>query len=300
MRLSLLSILLFLAAALPAGLQAQNFMCKSGTIDIRPGTTAEDIVGYGADVIIRGNVFGTIYAVDSDVSLADGAVITGDMTLIKGALSIARNAVIKGKVLVFETLINTDLPYFIQAGTLIFKDAGFKIESFQGSIDGRVLDYMSRYLVMPRPVPPGEEASFPGFVSQSSLAEGIGSFRISSLVEFGIQKDIIDRSFAYRGTCDGWIVDITAVRFDTPSDSEYFWNKVRTIPEARIDHSLHISLAGGAHWFFRHKNSSIVLWYRSNWLFAVEVSGRGSAESRDALRDRIVDYYSEKYKRSEP
>jgi len=291
------SLLLLVLAGL---VHAQNYMCQDGTVDVKPGTTAEDVVTFGADVIIRGNVFGTVYSVESDVTLGDGAVVTGDMTLIKGALTIARNAVIKGKILVFETLIKTDLPYFVQAGTLVFKDAGFKIQSIAGTVDQRVIDYLRRYLVMPRPVPAGRETVFPDFVDRSASAEGVGSFRISSLVEFNIQREIIDRSFAFRGTCDDQIVDITAIRFDTPADSEYFWNKVRTIPEARIDHSLHISLAGGAHWFFRHRDSSVVLWYNANWLFAVEVSGRGSAEKRDALRDKIVAFYTRQYARSEP
>jgi hypothetical protein len=222
------------------------------------------------------------------------------MTFLKGALSIARNAVIRGRLLVYETLIRTDLPYVVQGDTLVFKDAGFKVQSLPGPVDPRIIGYMAKYLVMARPVPSGAAPVFPDFVRRSSLAEGIGSFRVSSLVEFNIQESIIDRSSGFKGTADGWNVEITAVRFDTPADSDYFWNKVRTIPEARINHSLHISLAGGAHWFFRHRDSSVVLWYRDNWLFCVEVSGRGTAEDRDALRDRIVEFYTRTYTRSSP
>jgi hypothetical protein len=114
-----------------------------------------------------------------------------------------------------------------------------------------------------------------------------------------MQKEIVESSISMTGSFEGKTVDLTAIRFMTHSDAEFFWSKVRTIPEARINHSLHISLGDGAHWYFRHKESSVVMWYRDNWFFCVDVEGGSSASERDQLRDRIVEFYSAKYPRSE-
>ena len=278
---------------------AESPMQKGGRIVVAQGETVEDIVAYGSTIIVKGSVFGTIYAVASDITVESTAEIKGDVTLIRGSLTISGAPALKGKVTVYDTMIKADLPYLVKGDTLVFRDTGFNIQSVQTPVSPDVLAYMEKYLIMPRPVPVGSDLFFPEFVTRDGFVQNITEFKISSLVEFSIQKEIMESSVAFSGMGDGCVVRITAVKFNALSDAKYFWNKVRTLPESRINHSLHISLGDGAHWYFRHKESSVALWYRNNWLFCVDVAGLGPVAGRDALRDKIVEFYIDKYKRSE-
>lgn len=278
---------------------AESPMQKGGRIIVAQGETVEDIVAYGSTIIIKGSVFGTIYAVASDITVEATAEVKGDVTLIRGSLIIAGAPALKGKVTVYDTLIKADLPYLVKGDTLVFRDTGFNIQSVQTPVSPDVLAYMEKYLIMPRPVPSTSDLFFPEFITRDGFTQNITEFKVSSLVEFSIQKEIMESSASFSGMGDGCVVRITAVKFNAHSDAEYFWNKVRTLPESRINHSLHISLGDGAHWYFRHKESSIALWYRNSWLFCVDVSGLGPVAGRDALRDKIVEFYIDKYKRSE-
>lgn len=280
-------------------LWASSSMVKGGEIVISQGETVEDIVAYGSKIVIRGNVFGTVYAVASEVTIDSGSDVKGDITLIKGFLTIQGNPGIKGKITVYETMIKSDLPYMVKGDALVFKDLGFNVQSIQSPVSPAVIQHMEKYLVMQRPIPTQAGLLFPDFISKGPAVADIRSFKVSNLVEFSMQKEIVESSISMTGSFEGKTVDLTAIRFMAHSDAEFFWSKVRTIPEARINHSLHISLADGAHWYFRHKESSIVMWYRDNWFFCVDIGGGSSASERDQLRDRIVEFYSAKYPRSE-
>jgi hypothetical protein len=305
MKKNLLYILVLVGALsgalLPAVSWGQNIMLKNGSVTIGAGETAEDIVIAGTTLDISGRVFGTAYALQSDVTLRSGCEIKGEMTVVGGSLTIAKGARIRNRITVSRTVIRTGLPYVLQNDELLFTEDGFKITPMEEPLSQNVTDFMASHLVMSRPVPEGDApVLFPDLLADGSREQDIGTFRISSLVEFSVRKDIIMRSGRCSVSADDGDVSVTAVEFRMPADADYFWNKVRTIPEARLNHSLHISLAGGAHWYFRHKDSTVILWYRNNWFFCVEVKGGAGWTAKEKIRDQIIDFYEKAYNHHGP
>ena len=106
---------------------------------------------------------------------------------------------------------------------------------------------MEKYLIMERPVPSSWPPLFPDFVEKGASVSGMSTFRISTLAEFEISRDIMDKALSVTGVSGDRSVRITTIKFNTTADADLFWKKVRTLPEAKINHSLHISLGGGAH-----------------------------------------------------
>lgn len=289
MRKILCFILIFSSLSL-----AKNHMLKNTDLKIQSGQTAEDIIAVDSRIMINGTIKGSIYVVDTEITLGSQAKIEGDITLTGGRLTLTPECTIKGEVTISGSELETGgLPYKLDDNTLIFADAGFQIHNRSQPVSPALVDFMTRYLVFERPVPSEPDKIIsPSFLKDLTTFSEFDNIRISSLIELPFDQQKIKRMTAFINPG----VMISFVRFQTEKQSDEFWDELKRIPESKVNQSLQISLGGGAHWYFRHKESTIVMWNRKGWFACVEVKKGDDWKSREDLRDKILTWYITEYK----
>ena len=95
---------LFLSAVL---LNGQSYLQKQDLI-VNSDQIVDDVVLVDSSLVIRGQVYGTVYVVKSDVYITSSSAVKGDIVIIGGRLTINPQALIGSKLILIGTKVEVE------------------------------------------------------------------------------------------------------------------------------------------------------------------------------------------------
>ena len=261
-------IFLILTAAVISG---ESFLQKEDLI-IGRERIVDDIVRADSSVMIRGQVYGMVYTVNSDVYIGAKAAVKGDIIVIGGSLTINPNVLIGSKFI----LIGADVVVEGVSDGLKYLKDHYKV-SYSEEKKQKEIEFMRKYLIYERPIPRiGNSAEMVdlGFLSdlnfkiKNEYQDSLLS--IDDLAEIDL-SDYIENKRDIFLTGGEYDLEIKILELTSIKSGDELWAEVRKINEDKVNYSCHIAIGDGAHWFFRYKKSMYILWNKKNWLFSVKI-----------------------------
>jgi len=270
---------------------AQSVMHRG---DLTINSAAADVVVAEGNLVVKGEVTGSVFVVDGDMMMVEGSEVAGNVTVLGGSLWVSRPATVGGEINVLGGEAH------IEQGA----NVASKVRAVPElpSLTPEKLSLVSRYIIFDRTTPPsGFDLSRMDDLTVEH--RGVRKYGAQSIVrldlfELGKAPLPMDRvegtrevSFSGRGLR----ASVCVVVFKDEDAAAEFWNWLRSSYEERTSSSVHNSLGQGAHWFFRHEGASYCLWRRQGYLAAVMVRHRDDDPERDEweeveeLRDKLIE-----------
>jgi len=270
MKKIIISVLLQIAFVVSMA-QAQESIMRRGDVHIRASQEVEDIVCAHGNVTIEGHVLGSIFVVSGDVLMKSTAIVDNNVTLTNGNIWVAKGAVIKKSLNTFGGKIH------LEEGTRVL--GGVQEAVSPENLSEEILSLMAKYIIMDRPIPPQgfnlaelSSLNLEQYGLRKRLERKFNIFNISGIGEVRFSPKVVeDARELYYGRGGAEIV-LRVIKFNSQEDADYFWERLRELPESKMSKSVHVSLGDGAHWFFRHKNFTTCMWYRGKWFTYLDVS----------------------------
>lgn len=288
------AVLLALTLLICSAAGAQPSLMQRGDAQVKAGATVMDVALADGNLVVKGRVLGSVFVVNGDVMLESGAVVVGNLTVLSGSLWVSNQAAVEGEINILAG--KTHLEEGAKTG------AGVQALAEVPTLTPAKLAIISRYLIFHRKVPAENWA-----LADLGRLDPAAALRLKKVREGPITRldlfdlgsapfnlDELDDSYEifYRGR--GLRVRVAAVRMKSEPSLTAFWDNLRGNHDEKTVHSVHNSLAGGAHWFFRHRGASYALWRQGRTLMAVMVrhDGRNPDEKDwrrvEDLRDRLI------------
>lgn len=271
-------------ACLPLSSLAQNSVMQRGDVMVRAGERVDDVVVADGNLVVKGAVNGSVFAVNGDVMLSPGARVSGNLTVLGGSLWLSRGSSVGGEVNVFSGKAH------IEEGAVTGSDVRAMEEV--SSLTPEKLSTISRYLIFSRRTPPPdfplsrlegldlEDLRLRKYRDQSTLQ--LDLYELGE-VPVGMDEVAESRQLDFRG--HDVRLRVCVFRFSSPEEAQRLWEGMRVKYEESTSHSVHNSLGGGAHWFFRHDESTYGMWCVGDTLQAVMVRHDDDHPEKDEWRD---------------
>jgi len=275
----LAALFIFASPAYPA-----EHVAERGNVTIASGREVDDLVVADGDLVVKGEVHGSVFVVRGDALFDSGSVLEGNVTVLGGSLWLSRNSLVEGDINVISGEAHIEEGAMVRGEVRSVKEVS--------SITPQKLAYVSQYILMDRPVPEdsGEieaikEMDIEGLRRIRERDDRDGELDLFDLGEHEYPRDRADKAVEalYRGH-DMW-VRVYAAKFVSPENAGGFWKAVREKYEEETAMSVHNSLGDGAHWYFRHRGASYCLWTRGPYFTAVMIRH----DDRDPEEDEWAD-----------
>lgn len=264
---------------------------QRGSFRLPGGTEIGDLVVSRGSVEIMGTVSGSVFVVDSRVTLFSGAVVVGNITVISGNLSLKTGSRVRGSV----SVIGGDLER--EDGVVVEGSVEEKHEEL--SLESRVL--LWKYLVFERPVPPsGSPEESLQMLSQKLRGwkkEVIAQW--SGLIMEGLPQVEFPESVASNARIGvwrrwDWELRIGVARFSSDEQASKMWREIHdSWQNGELKRAVHVSLGDGAHWFFISGDLSTLLWIRDRNLVMISVGPMPGRKGRSDFGERLRDEVAE-------
>ena len=272
-----------------------SYLSKNN-ITIEKSAIADDIVNADAEVKIDGQVYGTVYVVNSTLTIGGNAAINGNIIVMGGKLILNPNAYIGSKMII----IGAEVKVTGTSDGLGFLKANYRI-SYSKDIKKNELDFLRKYLVFSRPIPRLNKDTLSlktdYFTDNGFDISGISypeQWSIAGLMNVDMQGQLQkSKVVSFKNNLNSAVIGI--FHFKSFAFADQAWNKIKETDENKVNYSCHISIGDGAHWFFRYKNSLYLLWYKRGWMFAFTISFNDNSVHSEAdwnamekLRDSLL------------
>jgi cytoskeletal protein CcmA (bactofilin family) len=282
-----------LALVIPCVSFSGQSLMQRGDLAIEDQKSVDDVVVADGNLVVSGNIQGSVFVVNGDALLEPGSCVDGNLTIIGGSLWVSRGAEVAGEINIFSGKAH------MEEGAKL----GSQMRAMEevSSLTEEKLALISRYILFNRKIPSPSirlenlEKLDLGMLRLKRLrARSALQLNLLKLGKTGLSVDDVQDS--YELLYKGHDVDagICAVRFNSGSQADKFWNQLRTEYEERVNQSVHNSLGEGAHWYFRHGSASYCMWYKDQTFQAVAVMHEDSHPEDDEweevenMRDRIL------------
>jgi len=251
--------------------QARESIMRRGDVHIGTSQEVEDIVCVQGNVIIEGHVLGSVFVVSGDILLKSTAIVDNNVTLTNGNIWIARGAAIKKGLNTFGGKIH------LEEGAKVL--GGVQEAVSPENLSEEILSLMAKYIIMDRPIPPQgfniaelSSLNLERYGLRKRLERNFNHFDIPGIGEVRFSPKVVEDArelYFRRGVAE---IILRVIKFNSQEDADYFWERLRELPESKMHNSVHVSLGDGAHWFFRHRNFTSCMWYRGKWFTYLDVS----------------------------
>lgn len=305
MTLGSLVIMFFISQVLfPNDLLAKSreSILRRGNVHIGISQEVDDIVCAQGNVVIEGHVFGSVFVVSGNILLKSTAVVDNNITLTDGDIWITKGARVKKGISTFGGKIHLEEGARVGGGIQ-------EIISLEKLSEG-MLSLMAKYIIMDRPLPPQSfnlaelsSLNLKQYGLRKKLERRFNLINIAGVGEVQFSPQVAEdaQELYYRkGRAD---IFLRVIKFNSKEDADYFWERLRELPESKMHNSVHVSLGDGAHWFFRHQHFTTCMWYRGRWFTYLDVSlkipglkrierfWKESEELRDTILMEIERFY---------
>jgi hypothetical protein len=273
---------------------------QSKTATLGEDRQTGDLLVIDGRVEIRGVVRGYVFAVDSEVIVGPTAVLLKAVSLHGGAIQIADGAVLPGAIVLENAELEAAGVHVLKTQATTELNLGdTKISVQPSDLPKAKLDLMKLILPFDRFTPDvGARiedlgAWSPGLgLELKREANPKEELVVGGLARLMLESAHVKGSFqrGYRGP-RGTVL-LTAVQLDSELTARAFWREIANIPESSVRFSVKTELGDGAHWFFRHKNRSCMLWQRGVWFLAAETRLGGEDASFGQERQFLMQVLS--------
>jgi len=274
-------------------LYSQSYIQKKDLVITRE-QVVDDIVIVDSSLSLHGQVYGTVYAVNSSVYISGSAAVMEKIVIFGGRVYINSDSsgpYIGGEINIYGSHVEVNGSSSESIDILKKKydlDYSEEVKNWQ-------LDFLRKYLIFDRVIPrigrkPGDiSTGFAEAFGYSLKEKNLGQVvKIRNLAELNLVGSVkTGRNVYYEN--DLYELYLGMFELNSINDADLLWEKLAEIPEERLNHSCNMSIGDGAHWNFRYKNQLVLMWYRKNWFFIETLSFRESGSHSKIEWDMLED-----------
>ncbi|MEM7675534.1 MAG: polymer-forming cytoskeletal protein [Myxococcota bacterium] len=264
-------------AASPASAQdIEHLRVANSSTSIAVDQVFGDVVAVDGALTVDGVVRGHIFSVDTQVTLAERAVVLGSITAYRGALRVHRGAVLPETTTLHGTDFSSEegpspeleAPVRVGRGEVVAVSPASNVS----------IELMKRILPFARFVPgptttvedlngwhPDPDLPLRRVIEKPNALTVGGIARLT----FVSNKVLGALQRGYRGA-PGTVL-VTAVQLQDPASATALWTELEAADQrGALRLSVKSALGDGAHWFFKRRDRLCMLWQRGHWVLAVE------------------------------
>lgn len=261
-----------------AAAEAPFVRIVSESATIAADRAVADLLVVDGRLRLDGVVRGHLYTVGADVALGPDAIVLGEVDVVGGRLAVADGAQLPPNV----RLVGVEAPEALgavapalSAPALAHLKATLTFDRFAPGPKASVKDLRAWH--------PARDLEVKRFVeSPEKLVVG-GVTRLS------FTSDEVQGSFqrGYRGARGS--VMLTGIHFASAEGADRLFHQIHALEDRlAVERSVASTLGAGAHWAYRKKGRTVMLWQRGAWFFSVETLASTPEDERALMTDVLL------------